>query len=44
MADTLTDVADSLTIDLSKVPGQTFHRKALKYVAHTHTTQDKQRN
>jgi hypothetical protein len=25
-----TDVEDSLTVDLSKMPGQTFHRKALK--------------
>jgi hypothetical protein len=23
-------IADSLTVDLAKVPGQTFHRKALK--------------
>jgi hypothetical protein len=23
-------VEDSLTVDLSKMPGQTFHRKALK--------------
>ncbi|KAF1845711.1 uncharacterized protein K460DRAFT_366552 [Cucurbitaria berberidis CBS 394.84] len=25
----MADVSDSLTVDLSKMPGQTFHRKAL---------------
>lgn len=27
---TITDTVDSLTVNLAKIPGQSFHRKALK--------------
>lgn len=34
MADAKADIGDALTVDVTRMPGQTFHRKMLKWVFH----------